>query len=716
MYLKAVEITGFKSFADTVRLDLQRGITCIVGPNGCGKSNIVDSIRWTIGEMSWKSLRSASMVDIIFNGTAKRPPQSMAEVNMIFDNDSRRLKLDFPEVVVTRKIFRSGESEYFLNKVQCRLRDIRDLFLDTGIGGEGYAIIDQGGIEFILSSTPEQRREIFEEAAGVSKYKSKRDEAQRKLEKVDQDLARLMDSVSLIEEQVKKLDSEARKAKLYQKYREELKSCEIAMSLRELDAHSAEMEKSAAELSPLSQSIADKTTRLTMLEGETSALNLNLTHKQAEFNKLGEKIASAKYQIGLLEGSITNFVAMTEELSRQITNFNSDEANAEKRLAEINPAIHDIKAKIDALEEQIAPLQAEYEKRVSRYNVAESEINALSREQDSINAEIMKSSQSEMECSNKIALEESGIRHLADNLINAEKEKQKISAEKETLKLETEKLSQDIESYKTAAQTVRQEVAQLQSKKTELLSFRDKSGDGLLSVRSEKASLSATLEMLRAQAGNDPYWVGAQTALKSGISGIRGTLRRNISFNPQYAMFFEEAMGRFLDAVVCDTRRTALTAIKHLKDSSGGRCRFIILDEAPRHASGRQGLMEKITCPKEFEGVISTLLANASLENSEVSGNFWIVGGAEKAASPEPYWGKEDEIELKLKSAGEKESRLVKSMEENSAEISATEAGISELNAKLNEAVLGEGGVFAALKGKEDRIKFLDDCAPPKTL
>ncbi|HOX23590.1 MAG TPA: AAA family ATPase, partial [Elusimicrobiales bacterium] len=165
MYLKALEIVGFKSFAEKARFDFQHGMTGIVGPNGCGKSNVVDSIRWCIGEMSWKSLRSASMVGILFDGSQKRPAMNMAEVTMVFDNESRRLPIDFTEVTVTRRLFRSGESEYYLNKVQCRLRDIKDLFMDTGIGGEGYAIIDQGGVEFVLSAKPEQRRELFEEAA-----------------------------------------------------------------------------------------------------------------------------------------------------------------------------------------------------------------------------------------------------------------------------------------------------------------------------------------------------------------------------------------------------------------------------------------------------------------------------------------------------------------------------------------------------------------------
>ena len=276
MYLKALEIIGFKSFADKVRLNFEPGVSCIVGPNGCGKSNVIDSVRWAIGEMSWKSLRSSSMVDIIFNGTRKRPPLNMAQVNMVFDNSSRKLPVAFNEVTVSRKIYRSGESEYFLNRVQCRLKDIREMFLDTGIGGEGYAIIDQGSVNQLLESTPEQRREMFEEVAGVSKYKAKREEAVRKLERVDMDIARLSDTLALIAEQIKKLDSEARKARLYQKYREELKESEIALSLENIKSHEEQIQTAAKELEPILKEIEDSNNTVSALEGQVAALDLNI--------------------------------------------------------------------------------------------------------------------------------------------------------------------------------------------------------------------------------------------------------------------------------------------------------------------------------------------------------------------------------------------------------------------------------------------------------
>src|SRR5882672_11298434 len=193
MRLKRLEMVGFKSFADKTRVEFEPGITSVVGPNGCGKSNIADAIRWGLGEMSAKSLRSQQMLDVIFNGTSNRAPQGFAEVALTFDNSSHQIPLDFTEVTVARRLFRSGESEYYINKTQCRLRDIKELFLDTGMGEDGYASLEQGKVEWILQAKPEERRELFEEAAGVSKYRARREEALRKLEKVEVDLSRLAD-------------------------------------------------------------------------------------------------------------------------------------------------------------------------------------------------------------------------------------------------------------------------------------------------------------------------------------------------------------------------------------------------------------------------------------------------------------------------------------------------------------------------------------------
>ena len=195
MYLKKLELCGFKSFADRTTLSFEHGVSCIIGPNGCGKSNISDAIRWCLGEQRAKSMRTKSMQDVIFNGAKSRAVAGLSEVTLLFDNSQNTIPIDFSEVAITRRLFRSGESEYFINKTQCRLKDIRDLFLDTGIGTGGYSIIEQNKVEELVMANPETRREFFEEAAGVAKYKVRREETIHRLEKVESEMSRLKDSL-----------------------------------------------------------------------------------------------------------------------------------------------------------------------------------------------------------------------------------------------------------------------------------------------------------------------------------------------------------------------------------------------------------------------------------------------------------------------------------------------------------------------------------------
>ena len=209
MYLKKLELCGFKSFADKTVLTFEKGVSAIIGPNGCGKSNISDSIRWCLGEKRTKSMRTKAMQDVIFGGTKTRSAAGMAEVTLVFDNSQNMIPIDYSEVAITRKLFRSGESEYFINKTQCRLKDIIDLFLDTGIGTGGYSIIEQNKVEELVMANPETRREFFEEAAGVAKYKVRREDTLHRLKNIEIDLSRLEDSLKIFEGQIKQLDQQA---------------------------------------------------------------------------------------------------------------------------------------------------------------------------------------------------------------------------------------------------------------------------------------------------------------------------------------------------------------------------------------------------------------------------------------------------------------------------------------------------------------------------
>ena len=710
MYLKAIEIIGFKSFADKSRLDFEPGITCVVGPNGCGKSNVIDSVRWTIGEMSWKALRSGSMVDIIFNGTAKRAPLNMAQVSMIFDNASRQLPLDFNEITVTRKIFRSGESEYYLNKVQCRLRDIRDLFLDTGIGGGGYAIIDQGGVESVLSASAEQRREMFEEVAGVSKYKAKREECIRRLERVDMDLARLSDTVALITEQIKKLDSEAKKARLYQKYREELKESEIAISLHSLKESTALIAKHTGELQPIVQRLADLENRISAQEGATAALDLNLTHKQKEAAAFNEKISASKYPVGLLEGALKNCDNLTAELTAQIASSGAEAQRGKNRLAELTPALAKLREQISAVTAKLTPLQEKYNLKTAQAQQLENDLRNADRELQLASNELMNLVQKQMEVSNRISLEESTAQREQEDLIAAEKtsqaQQQSVSALQESL----QEVTVRVQGKQTQADLAKTAIVQAETALRNLQQERSSLNEQLSAVKSAKAGLTAKLELIQTQGKNDPYWVGVKVVTESGLAGIKGTLRKALKYPKELQVAVEEAFGKYLDAVLCDTQATAQKALALLKQTGKARAKFIVLESVPQaHVETFGTLKKQLSYAKELEDLIDLIIGNYSYKAGSVEGGFFISGGDDSVHAPEAYWGEEGSVKEQLAQQSSQEEKLNAALASNVQTFTQAETDLKTLRTQAQEAMLALNSVQNERANKERELKGMQD-------
>ena len=705
MYLKAIEIVGFKSFADKVRLDFEPGITCVVGPNGCGKSNVIDSVRWTIGEMSWKALRSASMVDIIFNGTAKRAPLNMAQVSMIFDNSTRNLPLDFNEITVTRKIFRSGESEYYLNKVQCRLRDIRDLFLDTGIGGEGYAIIDQGGVESVLSATPEQRREMFEEVAGVSKYKSKREECIRRLERVDLDLARLSDTVALISEQIKKLDAEARKARLYQKYREELKESEIAISLYSIKEADGLIAKHGAELEPVLSRCKDLENQISAQEGQTAAMDLNLTHKQKEMADFNEKIAASKYQVGLLEGAIKNCDNLTAEFTAQLTAAGSESERGQDRIKEIAPAIEKLKTQLLELDAQLTPLQKQYNEEFAKAQQQEQQLRESDIQIQRASNDLMRLVQSQMECQNKISLEQANVQRENEDLITLEKSTAASNSVEDLQKL-VEEIHTKLQAKQKAAQEAKEQIGQQETLLKDLQQKRAGLNEQLSALKSEKAALNAKLEMIRTQGKNNPYWVGVNLVSQAKINGVKGTLRKALKYPASLATAVEESFGKYLDAVLCDNENAAQEAVAKLKEHGKARCKFILLDKVPPAPKATGSLMKELKYAADLENLISLLVGSYHAKQEDtVQSDFFLSAGAAGMSAPEAYWGEEESVQESLAQKTETEENISKEIISNYDQLTKAEETLRTLRTAAQEAAVAVGAVQGELSSKERELK-----------
>ncbi len=688
MYLKAIEILGFKSFADKSRLDFEPGITCVVGPNGCGKSNVIDSVRWAIGEMSWKSLRSSSMVDIIFNGTVKRAPLNMAQVSMIFDNASRQLPLDFNEITVTRKIFRSGESEYYLNKVQCRLRDIRDLFLDTGIGGEGYAIIDQGGVESVLAASAEERREMFEEVAGVSKYKAKREECIRRLERVDLDLARLADTVALIAEQIKKLDSEAKKARLYQKYREELKESEIAISVCSIKEADAQIAKHSGELEPVVRKQEDLENRISAQEGAAAALDLNLTHKQKETAEFNEKISASKYQVGLLEGAIKNCDNLTAELTAQIASSGAEAQRGQNRLQELAPTITKLKEQVAQVTAELAPLQEKYNEQTASAQQLEQDLLQAERELQRVSGELMDLVQQQMQISNRIALEESSAQREQEDLITAEK----ASQSQAQLAAELESALKEVSTRAAAAQQAHEKTQEAISKsetlRQELQQERVTLNEQLSSLKSARAALATKLEMIQTQGKNDPYWVGAKLAAESGLKGVKGTLRKAIKYPAKLGVAVEESFGKYLDAVLCADEKTAQAVAELLRNNGKARAKLIILENVPKVKSAKGTLKKELKYKEELENLINWIIGEYDYEDGTVRSTFFIGAGAKDVRAPEAYWGEEETVRSEMEAKNAEEEKCSAQIIANYEKITQAEEQLKTLRLKQQEAAV----------------------------
>ena len=313
MYLKRLEMYGFKSFADKTVLDFMPGLTTVIGPNGSGKSNISDCIRWVLGEQSLKSLRGAKSEDIIFAGTQNRKPLGYAEASLVLDNSDSKLPIEFNEVIVTRRIYRTGESGYFINKTPCRLKDVLELFMDTGIGRDGYSIIGQGKIDEILSNKSEDRRRIFEEAAGIVKYRVRKVESEKKLEQTKLNLLRINDIISEIENNIGPLKNQSEKAKKYLSLRDELKNIEVGLFLYNIEDFKAQTEEITANIDLLETQKIKEDEVLNNLQVEKEELKVvidNLIEEIERIQNLGfegnQKKEQFNSEIGIAQERISN--------------------------------------------------------------------------------------------------------------------------------------------------------------------------------------------------------------------------------------------------------------------------------------------------------------------------------------------------------------------------------------------------------------------------
>ena len=581
MYLKSIEVNGFKSFANKIKLEFHNGITCIVGPNGSGKSNVADAVRWVLGEQSAKQLRGSNMQDVIFSGTESRKPQSFAYVAITLDNSDHQLNIDYTEVTVARRVYRSGESEYLLNGHACRLKDVNELFYDTGIGKEGYSIIGQGQIEKILSSKPEDRRELFDEAAGIVKFKRRKAIALKKLENERANMVRVTDILAELEKQVGPLEKQSEAAKQFLKLKEELKNYDVHIYILERETITQiltdlqeKIKIAETEFNEVSSKNETLKAQYVSIETKIEQMELHLEAKKAEFNHTKVQIGDIQGQINVLQEQIDNEKRNQETISERMKAVEAEIQQRElqktelvQRQNEMNRELYDCenakekaKAELEALDQKMQEYrQTMEEKKGTIITLLNEKASYVAQEQRF-----------------QTMMEQNQIRkaELNQKLL---KNKTEETAQQQLL----EQCQKELEHFNTQKNQYEQDKKMFAVKLEELEAVFQKNQTQFIAKQQRYHAVHTRAESLKNLAER---YEGYGTSIKrimeqrSNRTGIHGVVADILKVKKQYEVAIETALGGSIQNVVTDTEQTAKQLLEYLKKNKFGRATFLPLN------------------------------------------------------------------------------------------------------------------------------------------
>ncbi|CAH1197883.1 Chromosome partition protein Smc [Paenibacillus plantiphilus] len=628
MFLKRIELAGFKSFADKTELEFVRGITAVVGPNGSGKSNISDGIRWVLGEQSAKSLRGGKMEDIIFAGSDARKAVNFSEVSLTLDNSDNALPLDYNEVTVTRRVHRSGDSEYMINKQPCRLRDITELFMDTGIGKEAYSIIGQGRIEEILSTRSEDRRGIFEEASGIVKYKSRKREAQKKLDETEQNLLRIHDLVSELEDQVEPLRVQSEKAVNFKQLKEQLKTSEISMYVHNIET--------------VHRSWSEANERMNRLQGEQLQLSTVVSKHDALLEKDRQKLREIEEALDRLHESMLQISEDYEKCEGYGEVLKERKRNLDGNRAQLETSIESQSQRIAALTKEEAEFRSkgaalENELTILRQKLLEEEAQLLGNAasltgdaEESLKSDLLDVLSSMAQLRNEIRYasqqEETlqrRMERLGDEQSKWQEQYGKLTARREEL---GQRLADTLAEITATRDRYIQEGERLQSGQKLL-----EEAQGAIRKWEQKveALRSRRDTMKEMQDDLDGFMQGVREVLKAsrrtsgGLEGVHGAVAELVRVPEKVELAVETALGGALQHVVMHDERSARAAIAFLKQRQLGRATFLPLDvirgrnipeQDKRVIAGIEGFVgvaaDLVTCDSAYKSIVDNLLGN----------------------------------------------------------------------------------------------------------
>lgn len=582
MYLRKLEIQGFKSFADKISLDFNNGITAVVGPNGSGKSNISDAVRWVLGEQSAKTLRGSKMEDIIFAGTEHRKPVGFAEVSLTIDNTDNYLPVSYSEVTVTRRVYRSGESEYYINKTSCRLKDIHELFLDTGIGRDGYSIIGQGRVDEILSTKSEDRRLIFEEASGIMKYKVRKQDAERKLQLTEQNLVRINDIINELESQLEPLREQSEAAKKYLTLRESLKDLEINVYLNNIDRLKEKIKEYETQFKDIRDNIEAEERRLRNITAQNQ-------QKTELLKNLDERITEAREKFYIIEGNLEKNSSEVKLKNEKINSLGENIVRLSEETSEINSKLEILSTEEKSRQGKIEYLNGQYNEFSKKLEKYQSELDGIlsTLGENERNIEMLKAG-----IMDKLDIQSdkrTQINNIKNHIENIRKRQNSIGTEIYSLKLEKDKdnmkkedLTESIRNTVTLIKRSREKINELNNEKTELKStlseLEKQHGNVKTDIQVKTSRQKMLKDMENSMEGYSRSVKEIMTACRRSSDlgkGIHGTVAQLVEVDKKYETAIEMTLGSALQNIVTSSEGDAKKAIEFLKRNKVGRATFL---------------------------------------------------------------------------------------------------------------------------------------------
>ncbi len=623
MYLKSLEVQGFKSFPDKTLIRFGDDITAIVGPNGSGKSNISDAILWVMGEQSTKTLRGAKMEDVIFGGTQKRAAVGFAEATLTLDNRDRALMYDADEVMVTRRYYRSGDSEYYINKQSARLRDIHEMFMDTGLGREGYSNIGQGRIDEILSLKSADRREIFEEAAGISKYRHRKEETERKLAHTEDNLLRIGDKVSELEMQLEPLKQQSEKARKYLELKEELQGVEVAVWLDTLAKLSAAAKKAEEDHASAAFVLQQAHEDLERLYAQAEACGEGLRQKDGELETVRLKVNMLEANHQQLDGQMAVLRGNVENNNGNITRIEEEMKGAEDRSG-------GVVAQIEQAQQRISELDANLQKKHQELEALQQQLSAMTANAQGLTRQYLELRGKESNLSAELAGRQADIRGLMDSmeqtarrlgelhedLTAGEGRYQDAKAQWEDCRQELRKAQEEV----TAANNT---ISGYTLRQNTRVSRRDALAQAVHELTTKLESVQAKARVYRAMERDFESYTKSvrlvmQEAQRGALRNVHGPVSRLIRTEDQYAVAVEIALGAAMQQIVVATEQDGKAAISYLKRTGGGRATFLPMNTVQGKGLNETGLERcrgyvgiasmLVSCDKQYQGIVENLL------------------------------------------------------------------------------------------------------------